>query len=108
MAKLQPEWVIGVGAWAEQRAREALAGLPVRLAVCCIPSPASPAANRGWSEAATRQLSSWGCGIINPVIKYLLPVPLQACRRQRQSQVNNRPLWGRLQSPKEADQRLRL
>ena len=57
---LQPEWVIGVGAWAEQRAREALAGLPLRFGRVLHPSPASPAANRGWSEAATRQLVELG------------------------------------------------
>ncbi|WP_374495796.1 uracil-DNA glycosylase family protein [Zoogloea sp.] len=53
---LQPDWVIGVGAWAEQRARLALAGLSLQVGRVLHPSPASPAANRGWSEAATRQL----------------------------------------------------
>ncbi|MBS0354992.1 MAG: single-stranded DNA-binding protein [Proteobacteria bacterium] len=57
---LQPEWVIGVGAWAEQRAREALAGLPLQFGRVLHPSPASPAANRGWSEAATKQLEALG------------------------------------------------
>ena len=57
---LQPEWVIGVGAWAELRAREALAGLPLRFGRVLHPSPASPAANRGWGEAATRQLVELG------------------------------------------------
>ncbi|HNE16531.1 MAG TPA: single-stranded DNA-binding protein [Rhodocyclaceae bacterium] len=57
---LQPEWVIGVGAWAELRAREALAGLHLRFGRVLHPSPASPAANRGWAEAATRQLVDLG------------------------------------------------
>ncbi|MCX8146450.1 MAG: single-stranded DNA-binding protein [Azovibrio sp.] len=57
---LAPEWVIGVGVWAEQRARLALAGLPVRLGRILHPSPASPAANRGWAAAATRQLIDLG------------------------------------------------
>ncbi len=57
---LAPEWVIGVGAWAEGRAREALAGMPVRLGRILHPSPASPAANRGWAEAAGRQLAALG------------------------------------------------
>ena len=57
---LCPEWVIGVGAWAEQRARQALAGLPVRVGRVLHPSPASPAANRGWSEAASRQMIEQG------------------------------------------------
>lgn len=57
---LQPEWVIGIGAWAEQRAGAALAGLPVKLGRILHPSPASPAANRGWAEAASRQLAALG------------------------------------------------
>lgn len=57
---LRPEWVVGVGTWAEQRARQALAGLPVQVGRVLHPSPASPAANRGWSEAASRQLVEQG------------------------------------------------
>jgi single-strand selective monofunctional uracil DNA glycosylase len=57
---LEPEWLIGVGAWAEQRAAAALAGLPVKVGRMLHPSPASPAANRGWSAAATAQLQALG------------------------------------------------
>jgi single-strand selective monofunctional uracil DNA glycosylase len=57
---LQPEWVIGVGAFAEARAQTALAGLGVRTGRILHPSPASPAANRGWAEQATRQLEALG------------------------------------------------
>ena len=57
---LEPEWVIGVGAWAEDRARLACAGLDVRYGRVLHPSPASPAANRGWSEAATKQMLAQG------------------------------------------------
>lgn len=57
---LEAEWVIGVGAWAETRAREALAGMPLKFGRILHPSPASPAANRGWAEAATRQLVELG------------------------------------------------
>ncbi|MBS0553639.1 MAG: single-stranded DNA-binding protein, partial [Proteobacteria bacterium] len=61
---LQPEWVIGIGAWAEKRAAEALADTPaaqsLRFGRVLHPSPASPAANRGWAEAATRQLTELG------------------------------------------------
>jgi single-strand selective monofunctional uracil DNA glycosylase len=57
---LAPEWVIGVGAWAEARAMLACAGLDVRYGRVLHPSPASPAANRGWSEAATRQMLAQG------------------------------------------------
>ena len=57
---LQAEWVIGVGAWAEKRAAIALAGLPVRFGRILHPSPASPAANRGWAPEATRQMVDMG------------------------------------------------
>lgn len=57
---LQPDWVIGIGAFAEERAAMALAGTPVRVARVLHPSPASPAANRGWAAAATRQMQALG------------------------------------------------
>jgi single-strand selective monofunctional uracil DNA glycosylase len=57
---LEPEWVIGVGAWAEARAATALAGRPLRVARILHPSPANPAANRGWAEAASRELAALG------------------------------------------------
>ncbi|MCL2076374.1 MAG: single-stranded DNA-binding protein [Betaproteobacteria bacterium] len=58
VAALEPEWMIGIGAWAEARVRAALAGTDndCRIARILHPSPASPAANRGWDKAATRQL----------------------------------------------------
>jgi single-strand selective monofunctional uracil DNA glycosylase len=57
---LEPEWLIAVGGFAEKRATEALAGLNVRIGKILHPSPASPAANRGWAEQATRQLVEQG------------------------------------------------
>jgi single-strand selective monofunctional uracil DNA glycosylase len=57
---LQPEWVVGIGGFAEARAAEALSGTDVRIGRVLHPSPASPAANRGWAEAATRQLTALG------------------------------------------------
>lgn len=59
---LAPEWVIGVGAFAEERLRRALeeTGLEAKLGRVLHPSPASPAANRGWAEAATKQLVAQG------------------------------------------------
>ena len=53
---LEPQWVIGVGAFAEARAAKALHGMSVKIGKVLHPSPASPAANRGWAEAATKQL----------------------------------------------------
>ena len=57
---MRPRWVIGFGVWAEGRARTALEGLDVEIGRILHPSPASPAANRGWAEAATRQLRELG------------------------------------------------
>ncbi|MBX3747180.1 MAG: single-stranded DNA-binding protein [Verrucomicrobiae bacterium] len=53
-------WVVGVGGFAADRAAEALEGMPVRIARILHPSPASPAANRGWAAAATRGLVEAG------------------------------------------------
>ncbi len=56
---LQPEWIVGIGGFAEARAAVALAGIAGRdlqIGKVLHPSPASPAANRGWAEAATKQL----------------------------------------------------
>lgn len=57
---LRPEWLIGVGGFAETRAVAALAGRGVRIGRILHPSPASPAANRGWAAAATGQLLALG------------------------------------------------
>ena len=56
---IQPEWVIGVGAFAENRAREVL-GDSVKIGRILHPSPASPAANRDWAGQATRNLVELG------------------------------------------------
>lgn len=53
---LTPEWIVGVGDFAEKRARIAMDGMAVKFGRILHPSPASPAANRGWAEAATRQM----------------------------------------------------
>jgi len=57
---LKPTWIVGVGGFAQQRAASALEGLPIQFARVLHPSPASPAANRGWAEAATKQLVEQG------------------------------------------------
>lgn len=60
----EPEWVVGVGGFARKKldalfgpkADPAPAGhCPPRIGTVLHPSPASPAANRGWSGAAERQ-----------------------------------------------------
>ncbi|MDR2093651.1 MAG: single-stranded DNA-binding protein [Azoarcus sp.] len=60
VAALEPEWVIGIGAWAESRAAAALGTGGPRLGRILHPSPASPAANRGWAQAASGQLVELG------------------------------------------------
>jgi single-strand selective monofunctional uracil DNA glycosylase len=63
VAHLQPKVVIGVGGFAEDRARVTLDGLEVVIGRILHPSPASPAANRGWSDRATRQLREMGVAL---------------------------------------------
>jgi single-strand selective monofunctional uracil DNA glycosylase len=60
VAWCQPERVIGIGAFAAKRAAAALAGMGLPVGTVLHPSPASPAANRGWAEQAERQLSEMG------------------------------------------------
>ena len=60
VAILKPDWVIGIGGFAEARAIEALKDSDMRIGKVLHPSPASPAANRGWAEAATRQMVEQG------------------------------------------------
>ncbi len=62
LGALQPEWVIGVGAFAEacvNRVRERTQG-EFKTGRVLHPSPASPAANRDWAGAATKQLVKLG------------------------------------------------
>jgi single-strand selective monofunctional uracil DNA glycosylase len=68
LGALQPVWAIGVGGFAERCLRSVLEGdevesaLARRIKVAQIlhPSPASPAANRGWIEAVDRTLAQLG------------------------------------------------
>lgn len=57
---LKPEWMVGVGAFADARAKGALADFDLQFGRILHPSPASPAANRGWAEQATKQLIDLG------------------------------------------------
>lgn len=54
------EGVIGVGVFAENQAKRALAGLELDFWRVLHPSPASPAANRGWAQAAQKALDAQG------------------------------------------------
>ncbi len=61
---LEPEWVIGVGAFAEKQAKRVFAseieGRTLKLGRILHPSPASPVANRGWAPQASAQLRKLG------------------------------------------------
>lgn len=58
---LQPDWVIGVGAFAEKQAKRALhTQTSVQIGTILHPSPASPRANRGWSQEVNQQLHQLG------------------------------------------------
>jgi len=58
---MEPDMVIGVGAFAEARAKATLSEIPVQIGRILHPSPASPIANRGWAERAMADLHA--CGI---------------------------------------------
>ncbi|MCP4247260.1 MAG: single-strand selective monofunctional uracil-DNA glycosylase, partial [bacterium] len=58
--QLQPRLVIGVGTFAETRARAALAGLDVTIGRILHPSPASPRAIQGWAKIVRAELAGLG------------------------------------------------
>lgn len=60
LATLGASRVVAVGGFAEERARQALDGLDLSIARIPHPSPANPAANRGWSRLALRALRAQG------------------------------------------------
>ena len=58
---LQPEWLVGVGGYAEARALVLAETMPaLKIGRILHPSPASPAANRDWAGEATKQLVKLG------------------------------------------------
>ena len=59
MEILDPAWLIGVGGFAEDRLRAVAGGQPGRRILRILhPSPASPAANRGWAAAVNQTLEA--------------------------------------------------
>jgi single-strand selective monofunctional uracil DNA glycosylase len=68
LAALDPQWALGVGGFAERRLRTVLESnrvdgdfaRRVHIAQILHPSPASPAANRGWTEAVDAKLATLG------------------------------------------------
>ena len=63
---LQPDWVVGIGKFAETQAKAALspangpANPTLSIGTVLHPSPASPMANRGWAAQASAQLAALG------------------------------------------------
>jgi single-strand selective monofunctional uracil DNA glycosylase len=59
---LKPEWLVGVGGFAQARAIEAMVGCKHQPKIGRIlhPSPASPAANKDWAGAATKAMLTQG------------------------------------------------
>jgi len=60
VAELRPRYVVGIGGFAAGRAAAALAATGVGLGTAPHPSPASPAANRGWEALMDRALAGLG------------------------------------------------
>lgn len=61
--RLRPRLVIGIGRFAEARARTALAGLDIRIGAVTHPSPASPKANTGWEKHVRAELEQLGVAL---------------------------------------------
>lgn len=57
---IAPEWLIGIGNFATERARVVFAKGELKLGTILHPSPASPAANRNWAKLAAQQLRALG------------------------------------------------
>ena len=63
VAALEPGRIIGIGAYACKRAHIALDDASIPIDSVLHPSPASPAANRGWAPQIEAQLESLGVKI---------------------------------------------
>ena len=61
---LRPKYVVGVGAFAAARAKTALKGMGIITGRIIHPSPANPAANKGWAERIEQELTDMGIEII--------------------------------------------
>jgi len=55
-----PSYVIGIGVFAYSRCLESLSGLDIKTGRISHPSPANPAANRGWVDVIEKELSEIG------------------------------------------------
>lgn len=63
---MDPSFVVGVGQFAGERARDALSGLGLNIGHITHPSPANPRANRGWASLIEDELRYLGINIDHP------------------------------------------
>jgi single-strand selective monofunctional uracil DNA glycosylase len=56
----EPQYVVGIGKFAEKKARQVVGDLDVVIGSVPHPSPASPLANRGWAPLMTNALTDLG------------------------------------------------
>lgn len=66
VAYLKPTKLLGVGTFAEQQIKRAVPHFDGTVGRILHPSPASPIANRGWAEAAEKDLQSHGVLLPKP------------------------------------------
>ena len=59
----RPHYVVGVGTFAEKRARMAISNPKIKIGAIIHPSPANPQANRGWESLILKQLAALGIQI---------------------------------------------
>jgi single-strand selective monofunctional uracil DNA glycosylase len=77
---LKPEWVVGIGRFAESRARAVL-GDSVRIGHILHPSPANPRAQRDWGGTVRSELRTQGvCAAMHAA-----PAPAHTIRGRRAS-----------------------
>ncbi len=60
---LEPDWLVGIGGFAAARVRPIAESRGIGTGVVPHPSPASPAANRGWSAAMESALAGLGIAL---------------------------------------------
>ncbi len=59
----KPQWVVGIGGFAEKRINHALKGMHLKTGRLTHPSPANPQANQGWALRVESELAAMGIGL---------------------------------------------
>ncbi|MEE4111683.1 MAG: single-stranded DNA-binding protein, partial [Desulfobacteraceae bacterium] len=59
----EPQWVVGIGGFAEKRIKHALTDMPLKIGRITHPSPANPKANQGWVLRVETELGAMGIGL---------------------------------------------